>query len=212
MKSSKCWAVAVSLFLIAAASDAAHVDFKDPKRALGREDDVRVDAELTHDVLNPGGAIAFTYQIENLTPHAVAVADKVVDASYDADSRTITLSVGAEVPSDGLLPHMTIIVPGEKKVFTASALCRMLTPAAHTPFANVPRFVEIKVNVMRDVRPFEAMISKQARGPEKLTDEQFEKWIESNAAVILNDIPIQWSYDRRGALPEASADSPRSAF
>ena len=97
MRSSKLFAV-VALSSISYIANAAQVDFKDPKRALGREDDVRIDAQLAADTLSATSPISVTYQIENLSKSTVAIADKVAESDYDADSQTIILSVGAEVP------------------------------------------------------------------------------------------------------------------
>src|SRR5437764_9668810 len=107
-------AVSVSL-LVAAAAGAAHVDMNDPRRALGREDNIRVDAELLQDSVSPSSPISVTYQIENLTTEAIGVADKVSDVTYDPDTATITLSIGAEVPSGTAMPHVLTIAPGQQR-------------------------------------------------------------------------------------------------
>jgi len=90
MRSSKWFAVA-ALSSLTVILNAAQVDMKDPKRALGREDDVRIDAELTDDTLSSGSPVGVTYQIENLSKSTVAVADKIVDADYAPGSQTITV-------------------------------------------------------------------------------------------------------------------------
>src|SRR5213595_2857471 len=88
---------AAVVFLAAAEAQAAHVDMKDPRRALGREDDIRVDAELFQDIVSPSTPLSVTYQIKNLTESPIAVADKVTAISYDDESQTITLEIGAEI-------------------------------------------------------------------------------------------------------------------
>ena len=94
MKSSGRIAVVVAVTLLtSAAAHAAHVDFKDPRRALGREDDIKVDAEMIQETLSPGSTICITYQVENLTPSPIAIADKVMAASFDPDSQTVTLEL-----------------------------------------------------------------------------------------------------------------------
>ena len=100
---------AIVLIHAAAASAEGAIDMNDPRRVVGRENDVRVDALLVHDTISPGGVIGVTYQIQNLSEEPVAVANKVVAASYDDDSRTITLAVGAEVPQDGKMPPVALI-------------------------------------------------------------------------------------------------------
>src|SRR6266508_2349337 len=102
MRSSKVF-LAIAVFHVAAVY-AAHIDMNDPRRALGREDDIRVDAQLVQDTVSSGSPVGVTYRIENLTPEPVAVADKVCDVSYDVESRTITVAVGSEVPKAGMMP------------------------------------------------------------------------------------------------------------
>src|SRR5437868_9016506 len=115
MGSSKPFFTAVAMSLIGAGIAAAgHVDFNDPRRALGREGDIRVDAELGQDTLQPNSPLTVTYQIENLTNLTIAVADKVTDTDFDPDSQTITLSIGAEIPSGSHMPHLVTIKAGEK--------------------------------------------------------------------------------------------------
>src|SRR6266496_131699 len=98
MQSSKPFFAAVIVATIGAgAASAAHVDFKDPRRALGREGNVRIDAELAQDMVSSNSPLNVTYQVENLTNSTIAIADKVGDAAFDMDSRTITLAIGAEV-------------------------------------------------------------------------------------------------------------------
>ena len=107
----------LGLAMISAAALAAQVDFKDPRRAVGRENDIRVDAVLADDAVSSAFPIGVTYQIENLTPDTIAVADKVTDSEYDSESQTITLSIGAEVPTGPFMPHLVTIKPGQKREF-----------------------------------------------------------------------------------------------
>ena len=97
---------------------AAHVDFNDPRRALGREGDVRIDAQLAQDTLSPNAPVTVTFQIENLSRSAIAVADKIVDTDFDAEARTVTVSIGAEVPPGKNMPHLVIVNSGEKRTIT----------------------------------------------------------------------------------------------
>lgn len=183
------------VLLHAAAAHGASINMDDPRRALGREDDVRVDAQLVQDSISPGAPIGITYQIQNFTTSPVAVADKVSDASYDSDSRTITVSLGSEIPS-GHLPHMVLIAPGEKKVLRGAAMVALNAAAIRTSMAAVPRYVQVKVTILRDLTPFLAMIQKQAQAPavaQTLPDELFERWLESNDTIYLNALPVQWS-------------------
>ncbi|HET8797161.1 MAG TPA: hypothetical protein VFO89_05730 [Thermoanaerobaculia bacterium] len=177
----------------AAGSDqAAGIDMDDPHRALGRENDVRVDAQLVRETVSPNTPIGVVYQIENFSKHPVAIAARAVDASYDEESRTVTLVLGAEIPPDGNLPQLTLIAPGEKKVFR-SAATPSLPAAARRGLASTPRFVQVKVALLRDIEPFLALIEAQKRMPQQLTDAQFEMWLESSNTIFLNTLPVQFA-------------------
>ena len=201
------------LLVSAAAAQAAHVDMKDPRRALGREDDVRVEAQLVQDTVSSGSPIGVTYEVQNLSAGWIAVADKVASADFDADSRTITLSIGAEVPKNGALPHMVMIAPGEEKTFSAGASADIATPSSRSPFVVVPRFVQITVNFLRDVRPFRDLIARQAVLAQSqpsiaLSDAQFDAWMQSNDSVILNALPVAWKAGGHTGSPNAEERSP----
>jgi hypothetical protein len=209
MKSSKgLFAAAVVLSITASTVDAASVDMKDPRRALGREDDVRIDAQVAQDTVSPGSPINVTYQVHNLSTTPVAVAHRTVDLSYDSETGLITLSVGAEVPADGEMPQLSLIGPNEKKTFATGANFNVAVPSVRSPFMIVPRAVRVKVNVLRNVEPFRELIRPHAPGlpPVVLTDSQFDAWLESNDAIFLNDIPVRFSpKGRRGTSAEFSA-------
>src|SRR5262249_61341345 len=102
-------ALALAVLLTATATQAAKVDMRDPRRAVGREDDVRVDAELAQDAVSTNSKICVIYQVQNLTPSPIAIADRISDATYDADTQTITLSFGAEVPNGATIPHLVAL-------------------------------------------------------------------------------------------------------
>jgi hypothetical protein len=211
MRSSKLFVI-VAVFNVAAAY-AAHVDMNDPRRALGREDDIRVDAQLLHETVSSGSPIGVTWQIENLSSDPIAVADKLCDVSYDADSRTITVSLGSEVPKAGNMPHLVTIRGGDKKTFTIGAILHVAAPTVRSPFTALPRFVQIKVNFLRDLAPFGALIEQQAKtsGSIELTDAQFDQWIESNDTIFLNAIPVQYNAAAKNGMADASQQHSGSA-
>ncbi|HKO58715.1 MAG TPA: hypothetical protein VJ276_22810 [Thermoanaerobaculia bacterium] len=186
--------------LYAAGARADGVDMNDPRRALGREDDIRVDAQLVQDTVSSSSPLNVRYQIQNFTGHPVAVADKVSDVSYDLDTATITFSIGAEVPKDGAMPHLVLVAPGEKKVLRSGGVVQVAVPSVRSPFIVVPRFVQIKVNILRDLVPFRELIADQetAKVPPQLTDAQFDHWMEANDAIFLNAIPVHWQAGSRG--------------
>lgn len=207
MKSSSSIAVVVAVMLFtSAAARAAHVDFKDPRRALGREDNIKVDAELTQDTISAGAPVSVTYQVENLTESPIAIADKVMSATFDPDSQTITLTIGAEIPAGEAMPHLTTIAPGQKRSFRAGAAARIALANTHGPFAQVPRFVQIIVNVMRDISSFANLIAMQARSASAptLPNSLFDQWVASVSSVELNTLPVRWTERRSGPTEESN--------
>lgn len=165
-------------FLSAAAASAATVDMSDPRRAVGTDDGIRVDASIPNEFVSPGSPIRVTYRIENTSPRAVAVADTHYDVSYDEDSRTLTFVLGAEVPKDGQLPRLLVVEAGQKKTFVTTVTFRGRA---------VPRSVQITVNVLRDAAPFVPLTERQ-----RLTDAQFDLWLDTNDAIVLNTIPVRY--------------------
>jgi hypothetical protein len=167
----------------------------DPRRALGREDNIRVDAELLQDSISPSSPLSITYQIENLSNQTIGIADKISDVSYDADTATITFSIGAEVPAGTTMPHVVVIGPGQKRVLNAGGLVHVAVPRQRTPWSAVPRYVQIKVNVLRDITPFTALLDQQAKSSvaPALPNDLFDKWVDANDSVFLNSLPVHWS-------------------
>ncbi len=207
MRSSKTLFSVVACSLIGAATaTAARVDFKDPRRALGREGDVRVDAELIQDTVSPSSPVNVTYQIENLSATTIAVADKVCDVSFDIDSRTVTLSIGAEVPPGANMPHLVTIHPGEKRVLSGGAMLHINVPMMRTPWTAVPRYVQIRVTILRDVTPFVKLIEQQNKTalPVPLPNDVFDRWVENSDSVLLNSIPVYWKYENRRGTAESN--------
>src|SRR5437763_5362168 len=186
--------IALGALLIAATVQAAKVDMRDPRRAVGREDDVRVDAELAQDSVSMHSKLGVVFQIQNLTPSPIAIADKISDATYDAETQTITVSFGAEVPDGETMPHLVVIPSGEKKTFRGISAINIQMPNIRSPFIAVPHFVQIKVTILRDLQPFARLIEQQnktAAAP-TLSNEAFDRWVDSVASVFLNLIPVRW--------------------
>ena len=213
----KSWRLFLALIVTltgATAATAGSIDMDDPRRSVGREGDVRIDAQLVRDTVSPGSPVSITYQIQNLSASPVAVAARVSDASYDVDTRTITLAVGSEVPPDGNMPQMVLIAPGEKKVLQAGATPRFSASATRTTMGATPRFVQIKVAILRNVEPFSALIQAQdGRTKRRLSDELFEKWFECNDTIFLNTTPVQFvPAMNNGGAESASSRSMAAGF
>jgi hypothetical protein len=212
MKSSL---MVVALTLTAASALAAHVDMKDPRRALGRDDDVRIDAQLLQDTLQPNGPIAVTYQVQNLSNAPIAIADRLSDVDFNPDDVTITLTIGSEALSTKTLPHLTVIAPGEKKTFKAGGTVHGVLNA-HGPFAVVPHTVAIRVNVLRDISVFRQAIAaqQQPNAVVAVTNDMFDRWMDSIDSIELNQLPVRWSAepsrDSIAGADEGGAVSERS--
>jgi hypothetical protein len=182
----------------------------DPRRAVGREADVRVDAQLLDDTVSPGSTIGVTYKVANLSKQPIAVAEKQCEVSFDGDSRTITVGLGSEIPSNGAMPNVVVVAPGETKTFTAGATLRIAAAAVRTPFTIIPRLVQIKVSVLRDVSAFVDIIHRQSATTKdiQLSDAQFERWLESSETIFLNPIPVRYEAKNRLASDAAEGISP----
>lgn len=214
MKSSKRWFplfAATAALLVAAAAQAARIDMKDPRRALGREDDIRVDCEMTQDTVSRSSPINITYRIQNLTNAPIAVADKMSTVTYDEDSRTITLSVGAEVP-DQTMPHVVVIPPGAKKTLTAGGVFNNIVAGDRGPMT--PAYVQVRVNVLRDLTSFGNLIAQSEQSAKvAIPDSLFDAWIDATDTIFCNTIPIHWTAGSpRNAPPTAEQRSPSSGL
>jgi len=197
MKSKLFLLLAATTFSYATDALAARVDMSDPKRALALDDDIRIDAQLADDTIGSGSSVNITFQVQNNTRHSVALATKVCDSSYDADSQTVTVSIGAEIPAGATMPHLSVIKSGETRTFTAIAPVQVVLPAVRSPFIAYPRYVQVKVSVLRDIEPFTDLIARQRDAAQPpLPDALFETWIQSNDAIFLNAIPVHWKSGR----------------
>jgi hypothetical protein len=187
---SKFFSLLTAIALTEAAAFAGAINMDDPRRTVGREDDVRVDAQLIQDTVTAGSPIGITYQIENLSDAPVAIADKVAEATYDSDTYTITVAIGSEIPKDGKMPKLATIAPGEKKIFRAGA-----TPALHSAITrgarSAPRYVQVKVSILRDMAAFSPVKPEQM-----LSDAQFDRWLEANDSIFLNAVPVRFAPNR----------------
>jgi hypothetical protein len=210
MKSSPFkFAIITSLYLLGSMSAlAARVDMTDPRRALAREDDVRIDAQLLQQELSSSSPLTVTWQIQNFSALPVAVADKTTDIDYDPDTSTIIFSIGAEIPEGATMPHLVVIHPGEKRVFASGGHVHFVTPSVRTPWTLVPHYVQVKVVILRNLTRFASLIEAQMKTSVQppLPNEMFDPWVESSDAVFLNPIPVRWNVaPSRGVTAESPA-------
>ena len=125
----------VSTLLLAACASTLRnspVNQGEPRRVVGTDNDVRIDAEIFGDQLSSSVTIPLKYDVTNSRTAAIAIADLIPETTYDEETQTVTVNIGSEVPGAELLPRLIAIGPGEKKSFSAVArvLFRLLLPDA----------------------------------------------------------------------------------
>ncbi|MGZ5432189.1 MAG: hypothetical protein ACXWH7_04625 [Thermoanaerobaculia bacterium] len=102
MKSSRPFlALIASIPLIhAAAATAAGIDMDDPRRALGREGDVRVDAQLVRDTVSPGAPIGVALIEEQDGRTKRRLSDELFEKWFECNDTIFLNSVPVQfVPS-----------------------------------------------------------------------------------------------------------------
>jgi hypothetical protein len=169
---------------------------KEPRRLVATDNDVRLDAQVKGEILGPSTEIPIEYEITNKRETAIAVAELIPDAMYDADTQTVTVNLGSEVPGEQFLPRLTIIKPGEHRAFASAA--RVTLPITElvdqNPFHRYPSGLRIRLNFLGDAKPFMQLvgISERAVHDPKLAADLFPKWIEQNESVITSVLPMHW--------------------
>lgn len=201
--------VVVSLAsLLIGCSSTPTVNMKEPRRVVGTENDVRVDAEVYADVLSSGGSVPFKYAITNQRNGIIAIADLDPQTSYDSETQTVTVNIGTEIPGTEALPRLILIKPGETKNFATAA--RMIFINALSPLnrEGLPRALRLKLNFLNETQPFVKLIDipeKSVRDPQ-LAASLFNTWVDRNETVITGSLPMHWG--ARAPAEVTSSDQP----
>lgn len=185
------------LLFLAACATTQPIDLEEPRRVVGTESDVRIDALIFGEKLTSAARIPIKYEITNERRTPIAIADIIPVAEYDADTQTVTVTIGSEVPGIQLLPRLLTVMPGEKKSFDTVARVNILVNRAVTPNSRFPNGLRLKVNFLGDTEPFKELIGIPERGVEnpQLADALFPVWLEKNETVFTNTLPMRWMFE-----------------
>ena len=199
--------IALLLITLAACSSTQPVDMSEPRRVVGTENDVRIDAEVYGDTLGPNVNIPIKYDITNNRSSAILVADLILNSTYDAETLMVTVDIGSEIPGEQFLPRLISIPSGGKKSFRGSARVAILHGPSSTPFSPRPNKLRVRVNFLSETKPFERLIDipEKAVHDPALAEALFTKWVEGNETVVTNTLPMRW---RVGAPPADAATPP----
>lgn len=177
-----------------------------PRRVLGIENDVRVDAEVWGDRLSPASNLTFQYEVTNQRSGSIAIAELIPLTTYDPETQTVTVGLGAEVPGENFLPRLIVLGPGEKKSFSGVARLNILLPAnrSSAPSIHYPNGLQIKLTFLNDPKPFGKLVGIHERGvyDPALAAELFPQWLERNEVVVTNTLPMHWGGED-SSLPNA---------
>jgi hypothetical protein len=195
--------LALMVFILAACSTTKPVNMSEPRRVVGTENDVRIDAEVYGDTLSPNVNIPIKYDITNHRSTAILIADLLLQANYDPDTLTVTVDIGSEIPGEQYLPRLISIPSGGRKSFSAAAHVAIMQNPNSIPYAPRPSALRLRVNFLGDAKAFAKLIDipeKAIHDPE-LAASIFTNWVEQNETVVTNTLPMHW----RGT---ASIDEP----
>jgi hypothetical protein len=181
----------------ALATGPGNINMKEPRRMVGTENNVRVDAEIFGEELAQGTSIAIKYDVTNQRPNPILIADLIPQSNYDEDTGTITIDIGSEIPGEEFLPRLISIPSGARRSFNGGAQINIRVPL-QSPWTPKPRALQLRVNFLGDTTPFVKLIDipeKAVRDPQ-LAAELFPKWVEGNETVTTNTLPMRWTAGR----------------
>src|ERR1043166_7523447 len=83
-------AVAGLWVLLVGCSSTKPIDMSEPRRVVGTENDVRVDAEIYGDRLGPNVNVPVKYDVTNHRQTTILIADLIPESTYDPETHTVT--------------------------------------------------------------------------------------------------------------------------
>jgi hypothetical protein len=184
------------VLLLAACASSKPVDMSEARRVVGTENDVRLDAEVFGDTLTRNTTIPVKYDVTNHRGQTILIADLIPTATYDAETQTVTIELGSEVPGEQFLPRLIAVKPGERRSFTGGAHVLIPPQPQGAPWMPRPRALRLKMNFLggNATKAFEKLIDipERAVHDPALATEIFPKWVEINESVITNSLPMRW--------------------
>ncbi len=190
----KPYAAPALWFVFLACTSTKPVNMSEPRRIVGTENNVRVDAEFYSDRLGPNVTLPLKYDVTNQRPTTILIADLIPEATYDPETHTVTVGIGSEIPGEQFLPRLIPIRPGERKSFSTAAHIVIVSGPA-SPWVPRPNALRLKLNFLSDPAPFEKLIAipERAVRDRELAAQLFPKWVEGNETVFTNSLPMRWT-------------------
>jgi hypothetical protein len=189
----KRYAVPVLWFALLACTSTKPVNMSEPRRIVGTENNVRVDAEIYSDRLGPNVTLPLKYDVTNQRQTTILIAELTPEATYDPETHTVTVGIGSEIPGHEFLPRLIAIRPGERKSFSTAAHV-IIVAGPPSPWVPRPDALRLKLNFLSDPVPFEKLIGipERAVHDPDLAAQLFPKWVEGNETVFTNTLPMRW--------------------
>jgi hypothetical protein len=182
---------------------------KEPRRMVGTENNVRVDAEIYGENIVQGASLAIKYDVTNQRATPILIADLIPQTTYDPDTRTITVDIGSEIPGEEFLPRLISIPSGERRSFRTGAHIN-IGPAITAAPSPKPKALQLRVNFLGDSAPFVKLIDipEKAVRDRALAAELFPKWVERNETVTTNALPMRWQASRSSGIEDTPVGAP----
>jgi hypothetical protein len=182
---------------------------KEPRRMVGTENNVRVDAEIYGEDMVQGSSLSIKYDVTNQRSSPILIADLLPETTYDPDTRMVTINIGSEIPGEEFLPRLISIPSGGRRSFHAGAHINIHMPLT-APSSPRPRGLQLRVNFLGDSAPFVKLIDipEKAVRDRELAAELFPKWVDRNETVTTNALPMRWQGPRPSGIEDAPAAPP----